>query len=487
MIFLGLLYSHAFDLDQCVLGQAGCLKCGTGGIGSGEEFGIDRIHGGEVGNVGKQYGGLDHVAHIGTGCSQNGFDVGQTLAGLGGDIITCESAGGGINGQLAGNIDGIACGNGLRVGADGGRSEICMDGNIAHGGFSFVFFFYCSIFMRRLQVEMGQAEWYNKEEKNGRSAYMEIVVLDAATLGVDTDLAPLMEQGNVTVWDNTAPDQVAQRIRDAEVIVSNKVRLMEPVLREAKRLKLICLSATGYDCVDTAYCAQNGIGVCNVPGYSTQSVAQLTVAMVLELVNHLSAYRDYVHSGAYSRSGVANALIPVWHELYGKTWGIVGGGNIGRQVAKIADAFGCKVLVCRRKPDETYETVDLDTLCARADIISVHVPLTEETRGMIGEKQLGLMKQEVILVNVARGAVTDEAALAEAVKKGRIGGLGVDVYSTEPFGEDHPFNSILSLPNVCLTPHTAWGAIETRNRCIAMVAENISAFRSGQRKNRVEQ
>lgn len=316
---------------------------------------------------------------------------------------------------------------------------------------------------------------------------MEIVVLDAATLGTDTDLSPLMELGNVTVWDNTAPEQITERIENADVIVSNKVRLFEPVLREAKNLKLICLSTTGYDCVDVAYCVKNGIGVCNVPGYSTHAVAQLTVAMVLELVNHLSTYRDYVHSGTYSRSGVANALTPVWHELYGKTWGIVGGGNIGRQVAKIAEAFGCRVLVCRRKPDDLYETADLDTLCAESDIISIHVPLTDETRGMIGEKQIALMKKDAIVVNVARGAVTDEAALAQAVKDGRIGGLGVDVYSTEPFGEAHPFNSILDRPNVCLTPHTAWGALETRNRCIQMVAENISAFCQGCRKNRVEQ
>lgn len=316
---------------------------------------------------------------------------------------------------------------------------------------------------------------------------MEIVVLDAATLGADIDLSPLRRQGNVTVWDTTAPEQVAERIANADVIVNNKVKLTEAVLRDAGNLKLICLAATGYDCVDTAYCAAHGIGVCNVPGYSTQSVAQLTAAMVLELVNHLSIYREYVHSGAYSRSGVANALTPVWHELYGKTWGIVGGGNIGHQVAKIADAFGCRVLVCRRKIDEVYETVDLNILCAESDIISIHVPLTDETRGMIGKEQIALMKGSAIVVNVARGAVTDEAALAAAVKDGRIGGLGVDVYSAEPFGEDHPFSAVLDLPNVCLTPHTAWGAIETRNRCIQMVAENISAFRAGQRKNRVEQ
>lgn len=316
---------------------------------------------------------------------------------------------------------------------------------------------------------------------------MKIVVLDAATLGTDTDLLPLMAQGTVTVWDNTAPEQIAERIADTEVIVSNKVRLMEPMLRNAKNLKLICLSATGYDCVDTAYCAAHGIGVCNVPGYSTHSVAQLTVAMALELTNHLSQYRAYVHSGAYSRSGVANALTPVWHELYGKTWGIVGGGNIGHQVAKIAEAFGCRILVCRRKPDEVYETVNVDTICRESDIISIHVPLTEETRGMIGEKQIAAMKKDAIVVNVARGAVTDEAALAEAVKSGRIAGIGVDVYSQEPFGKAHPFVGILDLPNVCLTPHTAWGALETRNRCIAMVAENISDFRAGGRKNRVEQ
>ena len=315
---------------------------------------------------------------------------------------------------------------------------------------------------------------------------MKIVVLDAATLGADVDLSPLMAQGEVTVYDNTAPEKIAERIADTDVIVSNKVKLTEPVLKDAKNLKLICLAATGYDCVDITYCAANGIGVCNVPGYSTQSVAQLTVAMVLELTNHLNVYRSFVHSGAYSRSGVANALVPVWHELYGKTWGIIGGGNIGHQVAKIADAFGCKVLVCRRKADEIYENADVNRICAECDVISIHVPLTDETRGMVGKEQVARMKGGVILVNVARGAVTDERALTDGVISGKIGGLGVDVYSTEPFAADHPFNEILDRSNVCLTPHTAWGAIETRNRCLAMVAENIRAFRAGERRNRVE-
>ena len=315
---------------------------------------------------------------------------------------------------------------------------------------------------------------------------MKIVVLDAATLGADLDISPLYQVGQVTVYENTAPTEVAGRIADQEVIVSNKIRLNAENLKDAKKLKLICLAATGYDCVDTAYCRENGIGVCNVPGYSTHSVAQLAVTMALSLRTHLIPYRNFVHSGAYSRSGVANRLEPVWYELYGKTWGVVGGGNIGQEVAKIAQALGCKVLMCRRKPDPNFETVDIDTLCRESDIISVHVALTEETRGMIGKKQIEQMKPDAVLINVARGAVTDEAALTEAVLEGRLGGLGVDVYTEEPFGKDHPFQAILDRPNVCLTPHMAWGASEARNRCIAVVAENIRAFSNGVRMNRVE-
>ena len=315
---------------------------------------------------------------------------------------------------------------------------------------------------------------------------MKIVVLDAATLGTDTDLSPLFACGDVTVYPGTAPEEITARIADTDVIVSNKLKLNRSNLEDAKNLKLICLTATGYDCVDTAYCRERGIGVCNVPGYSTQSVAQLTLTLALALTAHLSSYREFVHTGGYTRSGVANSLEPVWHELYGKTWGVVGGGNIGQQVARVAEAFGCRVLMCRRNPDPRYENVDIDTLCERADVISIHVPLTEQTRGMIGQAQIRRMQSHAVLVNVARGAVTDEAALADAVLEGRIAGLGVDVYSVEPFGEDHPFQRILGRENVILTPHMAWGAYETRNRCVAMVAENIEVWKAGGIKNRVE-
>ncbi|MBR7184028.1 MAG: hydroxyacid dehydrogenase, partial [Clostridia bacterium] len=292
------------------------------------------------------------------------------------------------------------------------------------------------------------------------------VVLDAATLGDDIDLSPLAAQADLTVYANTAPDEVAARIRDAQVVIINKVKLGEHNLAEASALKLICVAATGFDNIDITYCRSRGIGVCNVLGYSTDSVAQLTVAMVLELMLHLPTMCSYVRSGAYTASGVANRLTPPFRELAGKTWGIIGAGNIGKKVARIAEAFGCRVIVCRRKPDPDYPAVDIDTLCREADIISVHTPLNAETRGLISRARIAAMKPGVILVNVARGAVADEAALADALREGHIGGLGVDVYSVEPMPADHPLYAVRELPNVCLTPHMAWGAVEARQRCI---------------------
>ena len=315
---------------------------------------------------------------------------------------------------------------------------------------------------------------------------MKIVVLDGATLGPGVDLTPLDQAGDVTFFANTAPEELPGRVADAEVIVSNKLKLNRENLRDAKKLRLICVTATGFDCIDTEFCRERGIGVCNVPGYSTASVAQLTVTMALSLATHLEEYRSFVDSGAYSRSGVANSLVPVWQELEGKTWGVVGGGNIARKVAEIARVLGCRVLMYRRKPETEFESADLHTLCRESDIISVHVPLTEETRGMIGTAEIGMMKRNVILINVARGAVCDEAALADAVERERIGALGVDVYSVEPFPENHPFTRLLGRRNVCLTPHMAWGALEARNRCIRVVAQNILDFGKGCFTNRVE-
>ena len=315
---------------------------------------------------------------------------------------------------------------------------------------------------------------------------MKIVVLDAASLGEDVDLSPILNLGEAMVYEVNRPETLVSCIGDAEVIVSNKAKLTAQVLEQVPNVKLICVTATGFDTVDTGYCRDHGIAVCNVPGYSTDSVAQLTVALVLNLATHLRAYREFVHSGAYSAGNIANKLSPCWNELTGKTWGIIGGGNIGNRVAHIAKALGCRVIMYRRNPDPEFETVDLNTLCETSDIISIHLALNDQTRGMVGEKQIRKMKKNAIVINVARGAVTDEEALTRAIEEKRIGALGVDVYSVEPFGKDHPFSRIWNKDNVCLTPHMAWGSIESRNRCIAKVAENIAAFYRGESLNRVE-
>ncbi len=315
---------------------------------------------------------------------------------------------------------------------------------------------------------------------------MKITVLDADTLGRDLSLEPLKAVGEVTVYNYSTPDEVVERITDCEVVIINKIKLNGTNLPYAKNLKLICIAATGYDNVDVAYCRENGIAVCNVVGYSTNSVALLTVSMALSLATHLREYNDFVISGEYTKSGIPNCLTPVYHELDGLTWGIIGLGNIGKKVAKVATALGCRVIANKRKPDGEYEICDVDTVMRESDIISIHVPLSDETRDLINADRIKLMKKNAILINVARGAVTDEKALADAIKEGKIGGIGVDVYSTEPFGEDHPFNEIKDMPNVCLTPHNAWGAYEARERCLKDIIENIKAFYNGEKRSRVD-
>lgn len=314
---------------------------------------------------------------------------------------------------------------------------------------------------------------------------MRIVVLDAATLGADIDLSPITALGELTVYEATEASQIPARVREADAVVVNKLKMNETTLNGAQNLKIICETATGYDNIDTAYCATRGIAVCNVPAYSTESVAQVTLAMALSLVTHLFTYRSYVNSGAYTASGKANCLSPIYHELSTLTWGVVGGGGIGRRVAQIARELGCRVLICRQKPETVFESADIDTLCREADIISLHVPLTSETAGMISKERIKSMKKGTVLINVARGGVADEAALADAVLSGHLGGLGVDVFTSEPFSSDHPYHRIAKLPNVCLTPHMAWGAAEARARCISTVAQNIKAYLAGERKNRV--
>lgn len=314
---------------------------------------------------------------------------------------------------------------------------------------------------------------------------MKVVILDAGTLGADTSLSPITDSFETTVYSKTAPEEIPERIAGFDVIITNKLKLHAENLKNASA-KLICVTATGYDNIDISFCKANHIAVCNIVGYSTASVAQCAAAMVLNLAMHLPEYQNFVNTGSYQKSGAANHLIPTFHELEGKIWGIIGLGNIGKKVAAIAESFGCRVIAHKRTPDPNYTCVSLETLCKTADIITIHTPLTEDTRNLIGQIQIDQMKPNCILVNVARGAVCDEKALAEAVLNKKIAGIGIDVYSKEPFDNAHPFQKLLNLPNVCLTPHMAWGAFEARQRCVKEIAENIFAFQKGIIRNRVD-
>ena len=315
---------------------------------------------------------------------------------------------------------------------------------------------------------------------------MKIVFLDAATIGDDLTYESFEELGEIVVYPTTSEAEFEAHVAGAEVVVINKLKLNAGNLPKAENLKRICLAATGFDNVDLTYCRAHGIGVCNVVGYSTQSVAQLTLSMALSLYTHLDEYTGFVRSGEYTQNGLANRLTPVYHEIAGKTWGIVGYGNIGKQVARVATALGCHVLVYKRTPVTDAECVDFDTVCQKSDILSLHVPLNEQTRNLLDKAHIDMLKKDSIVINVARGAVADEAALADAILADKIGGIGIDVYSKEPFDIAHPFNKIKHLPNVLLTPHMAWGGYETRVRLLGEIKENIISFFAGKSRCRVD-
>ncbi len=315
---------------------------------------------------------------------------------------------------------------------------------------------------------------------------LKTVILDAETLGEGLDLSLFEKFGEVEIFSLSTPDEARERLVSADICIINKVKIDAYSLARAKKLRLICIAATGYDNIDVKLCKQKGIAVSNVAGYSANSVSQLTLAMVLSASVHLEEYRDSVRSGEYSRGSVQNILTPVYHELAGKTWGVVGYGAIGKKVAKAAEALGCRVVVNKRIPTDEADCRTLDALLRVSDIVSVHVPLTNETRKMISRYELSLMKPGAFLVNVARGAVLDEEAVAEAVLSGRLGFFGCDAYSTEPMPESHPYYALRGLKNVILTPHMAWGAQESRERCMDEISKNIESFLKGEARNRVD-
>lgn len=315
---------------------------------------------------------------------------------------------------------------------------------------------------------------------------MKIVVLDRSAMGDDISFDGLNRFGDVEIFDSTDVEQIFDRVSDADILILNKVKITDEVITSAKKLKLICIFATGYDNIDVLSAGRNGVAVCNVPGYSTDSVVLFTLANVLSLYTHLREYNAYVSSGDYSKFGIPNKLSPTYHEINGKTWGIIGLGNIGKGVARVAAALGARVIAYKRNPVKEYECTDIDTLCKESDIITIHCPLNGQSRELINMDKISLMKKDVVIVNEARGAVVNESDICIAIKNKMIGAYGSDVYTSEPFSSDHPFYEIKDYCNVLFTPHAAWGAYESRVRCINVICDNIAAFISGERLNRVD-
>lgn len=317
-----------------------------------------------------------------------------------------------------------------------------------------------------------------------------IVFLDAATFG-DVSLERFTASWNCTVHQVTDPDQTLPRLEGHRIVVTNKVVIDKDVFDspEAAGLKLVAVAATGTDIIDREAAARRGIKVCNVPGYATQSVAQFTMALILELATRSNRYREDVRNGRWEKSPIFSLLAHPSMELCGKRLGIVGYGGIGRAVARMARGFGTEVLIAARAGTNlpvADERVPLEQMLRQADFVSLHCPLTPETRHLINRQTLALMKPSAFLINTARGALIDEAALIDALSKSRIAGAALDVITREPPPADHPIVAAAKeLDNLIVTPHTAWSAREARERLLREVAENIAGFLNGHDRNLV--
>ena len=315
---------------------------------------------------------------------------------------------------------------------------------------------------------------------------MNIVILERASVGDEISVEAIEKLGNVTIYDTTPIDLISERIQDAEVIIANKSPLNEKTLDNASKVRLICELATGYDNVDLDYCRKRGIAVRNVKGYSTDAVVQHTFALCLYLFEKLDYYDNYVKSGEYSRQDSFSHYDYKFSELASKTWGVIGLGAIGSRVADIAAAFGCNVVrySLRDNPsDSAYKTLDFDEFLSSCDIISIHCPLNDDTRGLFDYDAFSKMKRDAILINVARGGIVVDADLYRALNENLIYGAGLDVTSTEPMSDDNPLSDYMDSTRLIITPHMAWASVEARNRVVKETALNIEAFIKGEDRN----
>ena len=315
-----------------------------------------------------------------------------------------------------------------------------------------------------------------------------IVILDGKTLG-EISLEKLSEIGEVRYYDTTDISEVKERVREANIVLTNKVILNRENLSEANNLEFIAEVATGFNNIDIEYAKEKGIGVANVAGYSTNAVVQHTFAATLALLDEITYYDNYVKDGKYSKSGLFTCLDKPYYEIEGKTWGIIGLGNIGRKVAKIAEAFGAKVVyysTTGNNSNDEFSRVSFDELLSKSDIISIHAPLSKNTLGLLDYEALCKMKNSAILVNMGRGPIVVEEDLAKAIDENKIRGAALDVFEVEPININSPLLTMKNKDKIILSPHIAWASVEARERLFNEVVENIIAFYNGEIRNRVD-
>ena len=308
---------------------------------------------------------------------------------------------------------------------------------------------------------------------------MKIVFLDAKSVGEDIDLSKYRELGEFVTYDFSTFDQVPERVADADVIITNKCNINEHSVGNAKQLKLVCVTATGTNNLDKDYLEKQGIAWRNVAAYSTESVAQHTFAILFYLLEKLRYYDDYVKNEKYANDTSFTHFAEQFHEINGKTWGIIGLGNIGRRVADIAKMFGANVIyysTSGKNTQEGYNRVDFDTLLTTSDIISVHAPLNSDTEKLMDAKAFAKMKSSAIFINVGRGAIVDEQDLADAIVNHEIAAVGLDVLAEEPMSPNSPFLPIKDSKRLLITPHIAWASVEARTKLMDIVYNQIKGF-----------
>ena len=307
---------------------------------------------------------------------------------------------------------------------------------------------------------------------------MKIVFLDRKTLGKDINLDRFNTLGDVTIFETTKDNETLNRVQNSDIIITNKV-VIDKQIMEKSNIKLICVTATGMNNIDLEYAKTRGIEVRNVVGYAKSTVAQLTITLALHFIQKLDYYKKYVESGNWEKSDIFTNLDEPFYELENKNWGIIGLGNIGKRVAKIAEAFGCNINYYSSSGMNTnteYNQVTLEELLKNSDIISIHSPLNETTLNLINKSNLNLLKDKAILINVGRGGIINEYDLADAIDGEKTLYCGLDVISEEPIKSNNPLNNIQNKEQLVITPHIAWASIEARNKIVDITFDNIKKY-----------